>query len=86
MSGCTCTNDTAHVRVSDEGLTTRNGRDAARLRCVDCGGKAGWIPVDALEAFGYGRGEVEESAAPGPTQIHLDVKARWVTPDFATDT
>jgi hypothetical protein len=86
MSRCSCDDETARVRISDEGITTREGRDTARLRCVECGGKAGRIPVDALEAFGFDRNAVEKSAEPGPTQLYLDVRARWVTPDFATDT
>ena len=80
MSGCSCDDDTARVRVSDEGLARRDGRDMARLRCVECGGKAGWIPADALEAFGYDRDAVEESVEPGPRQIYLTVRARWDTP------
>ena len=80
MSGCSCDDDTARVRVSDEGLARRDGRDMARLRCVECGGKAGWIPADALEAFGYDRDAVGESVEPGPRQIYLTVRARWDTP------
>ena len=80
MSGCSCGDDTARVRVSDEGFARRDGRDMARLRCVECGGKAGWMPADALEAFGFDRDAVEESVEPGPRQIYLTVRTRWDTP------
>ena len=85
MSRCSCDRDTDRVRVSDEGTWTRDGRVCARLRCVDCGGKAGWIPVDALEPFGFDRDAVEESTDPGPRQIYLDVRARWDTPEYVED-
>jgi len=77
MSNCSCGGDKFRVRISDEGTFNFKGRESARLRCVGCGGKAGWIPVDALRAFGFDRDAVMESADPGPEQLYLDVRARW---------
>lgn len=80
MGTCTCDPEgPKRVRVSDELLRNHSdhqGKDA-RLRCRDCGDKAGFIPISALRAFGFDEEDVRESAEPGPKQIYLDLEARW---------
>jgi hypothetical protein len=82
MAGCSCDSDEFSVRVSDELLfdPPDADRQRVRLRCRECGGKAGFLPIDALEPFGFGEEAVRESADPGPRQIHLNVTAEWETP------
>lgn len=85
MSICSCDGGKDRVRISDELTTVRDGREVARLRCTRCHGKAGWIPIDALEAFGYDQEDVRKSAAGGPNQIYLTLEAQWDVPDVVKE-
>jgi len=76
MSGCDCDHsDGYNVRISDELLW--NNDTEARFRCRDCGGKAGFISVDALTAFGISPEDVKQSADAGPVQICIEFDAQW---------
>lgn len=82
MSRCSCDTSGTSRRISDEGIRNdRENNDVVRLRCTDCGGKAGWIPVTALEAFGYDREDIEQSAEPGPNQIHVNIGWKSAVPE-----
>lgn len=85
MSGCAC-DGKAELRISDELVEeVPGGYERARLRCRKCGGKAGWIRVDAFESARIGREEIEESAAAGPPQWYLDVWKGETATDHGPD-
>jgi hypothetical protein len=47
MASCKCENSREY-RITGEFTTSEDGREEARLRCVKCGGKVAYIPVDWL--------------------------------------
>lgn len=47
MSRCKC-EDSREYRISGEFTRTEDGREEARLRCSNCGGKVAYIPVSWL--------------------------------------
>lgn len=68
MSRCSC--DEPAYRISDEVYD-----DTAQVRCGDCSGKVGRVPLDALAVFGITADDLE----PGTT-LGYEVTVRAATP------
>lgn len=79
MSGCDC-RPPRSLRVSDENVVEKDV-ESVRLRCRDCGGKAGWLPVSAASGFGVSEEFLRKAAEPGvgewTLQIDADVKKQY---------
>lgn len=63
MSSCRCSIPKT-VRVSDEGIYNQQSGEDVRLRCCECGGKAGFLPLESVERLVPER-NVKQYAEPG---------------------
>jgi hypothetical protein len=81
MSGCSC-GVPKTVRVSDEGIYRgqHSGKDV-RLRCCECGGKAGFLPLDALERLAPDI-DISEISEPGHVETQLELNFEYNTQPY----
>lgn len=85
MSGCSCERPT-RLRVSGEVWHDHPLRDRrvigggdrfARIRCVECGGKYGYIGSDALAVLGIPKGEIQNGRCL-PLEEHVSLEVDLV--------
>ncbi|WP_066385929.1 hypothetical protein [Halalkalicoccus paucihalophilus] len=59
--------------MSDENVVEEDV-ESVRLRCRNCGGKAGWLPLSLASSFGVSEEFLRKAAEPGVGEwtLHID--------------